>query len=1805
MKNYLRIFLLVLFILNLSIVIRKDKKRITLTQNYLLAQDAGSVWSDIPEGNFTVKGEKMISPAKYRTVKSNYNVLKTELLSAPFEFSDKARKSPLTIELPLPSGGLSKFYVTEYSMMEQELSDKYPGTKTYNIKGIDDPYATGKLDITMNGFHAMILTPRGDYYIDPYSVNENEVYISYYKKDFRSDEIFECLTSDVRKNIDNVSDGTFTAGPELRVYRLACAATGEYTVFHGGTVTAGMSAIVTAINRINGVFEREVSVRFSLIGNNNLIVYTNGATDPYTNNDRFAMLQENHDNLTSVIGSANYDIGHVLCTAGGGVAYLGSVCDSATKAQGVTGLPSPVGDPFYIDFISHEIGHQLGAQHTFNSTAGNCSGNRIASTAWEPGSGSTIMSYSGSCSPDNLQINSDDYFHSGSFTEMATYSQTGDGNLCPQIIYTGNTTPYVSVPAGGFNIPVSTPFQLTGSAADAENPNSITYCWEEFDLGPAGSPGNPSGNAPIFRTFKPDTVPSRTFPKVSDIVNNTQTIGELLPSYTRTLNFRLTVRDNNSLGGGVNYESIQFNVTSSAGPFVVTQPNTNVIWNSFFPQTVTWNVANTNIAPVSCQFVNIKLSTDGGYTFPVTLSLNTPNDGSESVSLPNIASTQARIKVEAIGNIFFDISNTNFTIDSETLWSLQNSGSANILRSVHFPDANTGWCVGNSGTILKTINGGENWISQTNGSSITLNSVFFVNTTTGWTTGPATGSGIWKTTNGGSGWAFQSLPLPLAISVMFVNSTTGWVSGVAGFIAQTTNGGTNWSSQTSNTGNDLNSIYFVNSTTGWAAGKNGIIVKTTNAGSNWISQASGTPVELFGINFSDANTGKAVGIGGTIVATSNGGNNWFAQTSGTVNTLRSVSFPVGSSTGWIAGEGHIILCTTNNGSSWISQSSVPSVNFNAVHFPTVTRGYIAGASGVIAATSTGGFNLVAPTNLTCAPVSTSQISLNWQDNSGNEAYFRIERSTNGFIWTLIDSVGANATGYQNNELSANSLYYYRVYAKSWFGISGYTNIGATYTNLQTLSLIAPVNNSINQSLTPNFSWTTVTGGIVYHLQISADINFNGLVFNDSTLTLTNHSLSSGILQNGMRYYWRVRAKNFSTGSQFSSSANFTTTPSGSGAAALNFDGVDDYVSVPDIPGVNNFSSTLKFSIEFWCKVNSDFGNFCFVNKGGGGGNEQYSVDIFAPELRFYVKAAGGSFTHILAPRITVAEGWVHIAAVFDYANGIMKLYKNGNQIGSASPPSSLHSNTNPFAIGVQAAPLNQFLNGEMDEVRIWNTARTQTEIIESMNCEIAASASGLTANYHFNQGLAAGTNTGINSLTDASGNGNNGTLNNFTLTGAASNWIAPGGITTGFSCSASALDFDGVNDYIFVPHVPGMNDFSSTLRFSIEFWCKVNSNTGNFCFVNKGGGGGNEQYSIDIFDSNLRFYVKAAGGPFTHIFAPRITVSEGWVHIAAVFNQSTNTMKLYKNGNQIGTANPPASLHSNTNPLALGVQAAPLNQFLNGKMDEVRIWNTELTQTEIQNNMNCEIPTAASGLMSNYHFNQGRTAANNAGITALTDMSGNNNNGILNNFSLTGAFSNWVSPGGLTSGISCSPGISEINIKVIQEGFYDLANQRLNSRDTVWAYLHSITSPYNVIDSAVSLIDSLSFTGSFTFTQQSGTYYIKVKHRNSIETWSKTGGEPFVQGSVMNYDFTDAAGKAFGNNMKQIDASPVRFGIFSGDVNQNGSIDLNDVLQIYNDATNFAGGYAVTDVNGNNATDLNDILIAYNNSANFVSVKKP
>jgi len=624
-------------------------------------------WSATDESRFATKGmERTIIPKKYKTFKLDLPALQSLLETAPLRFSAEAATNQVVLTLPMPNGTTERFQIFDAPIMQEEIAAQYPMIHSYAGVGIDDPTASLRFDVTQFGFHALVLSARhSSVYIDPYSKADTEHYISYYKSDFeKPNNNFSChvggeSVDDDFDDLENENVNSLLQGDcQLRTYRIAISCSGEYANFHGGTVDDVMAAMNTTLTRVNGIYERDLNVNLVLVNNNDQLIFLNSGSDPYTNNSAGAAINEGHDEITSTIGSANFDVGHLFTTGAGGLAGLGVICRNNSKGRGVTGTNSPVGDPFDVDYVAHEIGHQFGANHTFNNS---CSGNRNGGTAMEPGSGSTIMAYAGICNP-NVQFNSDDYFHAISIEEISDYINNGQGNNCPTFTDTGNNPPTID---GGANytLPISTPFKLTAVGTDMDN-DVMTYSWEQMD-NEIGSmpPASTNTGGPMFRSYDPTEDAFRYFPKINDIVNGIDDEWEELPSVSRGMSFRVTVRDNHMGGSCTEEDNVNLTFDDSAGPFLVQAPNTNVTWLAGTPETVTWDVANTDAAPVSCANVDILLSLDGGFTYPTTLASSVPNIGSYEITVPNSESTNCRVMVVCSDNIFFDISNNDFTID--------------------------------------------------------------------------------------------------------------------------------------------------------------------------------------------------------------------------------------------------------------------------------------------------------------------------------------------------------------------------------------------------------------------------------------------------------------------------------------------------------------------------------------------------------------------------------------------------------------------------------------------------------------------------------------------------------------------------------------------------------------------------------------------------------------------------------------------------------------------------------------------------------------------------------------------------------------------------------------------------------------------------------------------------------------------------------------------------------------------------------------------------------------------------------------
>ena len=658
----------------------------------LTASAQQNSWSANNESRNNIATDKAVArqsfPKEFKLFNLNIEPLRQQLFS--IVGSDALQRSTV-IFLPNADGEYEQFEVFEASNFEPDLQARFPEIRAYSGKGITDKYATLKLSISPQGIQTMVFrTDKENEFIEPYS-HDHTVYAVYKSHRERGRLPWTCFTEDKQAAADIDSQlphrGPQSNTGELKTMRLAQSCNAEYSNFFGAFDPSQSALVYAAFNatltRCNGCYERDLAIHLNLISNafEDLIIFYDPATDPYTTLFNWSSQLQNL--LNNVVGDANYDIGHMFGASGGGgyAGCIGCVCVDGVKGSGITSPRDnepPMGDSFDIDFVAHEVGHQMGANHTFTYS------DQEAPSQKEVGAGITIMGYAGQMTGYDPAAHSIDIFHEASIEQIQVNMAT---KSCPiTTVMTVNHPPVVA-PVSNYTIPILTPFALTGSATDPES-DPITYCWEQNDVHGGQTSANSVAYAakpvgPNWLSFPATVSPTRLCPSLSTILagllitppfpgGNAICNIEALSSVSRTLNFRLTVRDNHpyvpdSTIGQTQFTDTTVTVSNTSGPFKVTSPNTNVSWASGSPQTIMWDVAGTTGPPVTCAAVKISLSTDGGTTFPTVLSASTPNDGSEALTIPNVATTTARVKVEAVGNIFFDISDSNFTITNGSI----------------------------------------------------------------------------------------------------------------------------------------------------------------------------------------------------------------------------------------------------------------------------------------------------------------------------------------------------------------------------------------------------------------------------------------------------------------------------------------------------------------------------------------------------------------------------------------------------------------------------------------------------------------------------------------------------------------------------------------------------------------------------------------------------------------------------------------------------------------------------------------------------------------------------------------------------------------------------------------------------------------------------------------------------------------------------------------------------------------------------------------------------------------------------------
>ncbi|MGB5170346.1 MAG: reprolysin-like metallopeptidase [Eudoraea sp.] len=674
----------------------KTKLHLVLSITILFLSFSGSAQSDYWKRVYKQAGNtRIIGSLSSKESLHTYELNQDALFDLLFRTSSTAEKKE-TLYFPNIKGEMIPYRITERSVFSEKLSEKYPRIKSYIGYSLKDRSERIRFSISPKGLQAMLI--HGGNQSPATFIEKERNEINTYKVFSRNlseelDKDFTCYTQDIVEKGSSSNTQKLVDDQILRVYRIAVSASGEYTQFHGGTVAGALGAINATLTRVNEVFETDLGVQLELIANTDQVIYTDPDTDPYNGN----LNAEIQNTLTDEIGESNYDVGHLFHqdVDSGNAGFIGAVCRDNQKGSAYSQALNPEGDIFDLDFVAHELGHQFGANHTWSFES---EGTLVQA---EPASGTTIMGYAGIVPGDNVANNGDDYFHYYSIFQISEYLKS---TSCGTLIPITNSPPQIT-PLMDYKIPIGTAFVLLGEAVDIDPTDVLTYTWEQIDDGVVTAqnfgPDTPGGAN--FRSLRPTTTPVRYFPSLSQVLlgNLTQTnptvnsAWETVSNVEREMNFAFTVRDNAIGGGQVSSAILKVEVLSDSGPFEVISQSEPLVYTAGSVQSIAWDVANTNVAPVSAQTVDIFMSTDGGLSFPIELAAGTPNDGMQEVIIPGNITTTARIMVKASGNIFYSVNKVDFEVVSSDI-------------VLNFPSTDYNVCVPNSidiPFIYETYNG--------------------------------------------------------------------------------------------------------------------------------------------------------------------------------------------------------------------------------------------------------------------------------------------------------------------------------------------------------------------------------------------------------------------------------------------------------------------------------------------------------------------------------------------------------------------------------------------------------------------------------------------------------------------------------------------------------------------------------------------------------------------------------------------------------------------------------------------------------------------------------------------------------------------------------------------------------------------------------------------------------------------------------------------------------------------------------------------------------------------------------------------
>lgn len=655
---------------------------------------AETLWQDKPSRAFsldtTLAKSEQIKPLRAMADNARYMQINQAFLDNTFS----KLSLPTEITLPLPNGLNVTVNLSPSPILSKDLAEQYPNFMTYQAQQVDQSKNIGRFSISHLGLFGFFRYNNQWMLLSPRYQGETQEYASYWYKDAPTDSeavkrTADFLITEAQLEEPTLAQKLMTTGDTVRTYKLAISTTAQYTQRLGGTFENVVAELMNLVNRINQILLVDLALQFELVDNQDIIFF-DATSDPYTNSDIATDIGVNQDIVDQAIGSQNYDIGHVLGTNGGGLAFVGVVCNNSFKAQGYTGLNNPQGERFYIDLVAHELGHQLGASHSFNATnSESCNeGQRNNASAYEPGSGSTIMSYASICGSQNLQDESDPYFHSISIQEITDYVNSFSGQRCGVEETIGNAIPQIQLTQTAYTIPANTPFVLNATATDADN-DTLIYAWEQFDNGGTLGATNSlfelnsdNGSNPLFRSYRPVDIAQRYFPKLNDVLAGQTSLGETYATTDRDMRFRLTARDSK---GGVNQQDVVITVTTANQTLSLDTPSQ---WQGLSQQTVTWDIGDTLSAPINCPSVDILLIADTDNPLKTILLTETPNDGQQNISVPNITTSTARLVLRCSNNVFYTLSAEAFsiigvqpvapTIDSQNTITLEEDSQTQI-----------------------------------------------------------------------------------------------------------------------------------------------------------------------------------------------------------------------------------------------------------------------------------------------------------------------------------------------------------------------------------------------------------------------------------------------------------------------------------------------------------------------------------------------------------------------------------------------------------------------------------------------------------------------------------------------------------------------------------------------------------------------------------------------------------------------------------------------------------------------------------------------------------------------------------------------------------------------------------------------------------------------------------------------------------------------------------------------------------------------------------------------------------------------